>query len=152
MRMVPNKDGSRPIRKVLVDRLARLLGDLEPHRKTGCVLPNGRTVDGIAMWRDVLDLEAHHVAPAQLAVDREIEEREVPRAPSELQARPNGPDVLRLERWLRSDQLTLVPGPALRRDGAGLIDGLHGPSPVSSEKAEHAPASKPWLDACSGVE
>jgi hypothetical protein len=60
---------------VLVDRLARLLGDLEPDRATGLALPNGRTVDCVAMWRDVLDLEAHHVAPAQLAIDREIEER-----------------------------------------------------------------------------
>jgi hypothetical protein len=30
------------------------------------------------MWRDVLDLEAHHVAATQLAIDREIEERQVP--------------------------------------------------------------------------
>src|SRR5919106_2908501 len=134
--------------KVLVDRLTRLLGDLEPDRKTGLALPNGRAVDGIAMWCDVLNLEAHHVAPAQLAIDREIEERQVPGAPCELQPRPNGPDVLRLERWLRSDQLTLVPGSASGRDGAGLVGGLHGPSPVLSEKAEHAPASKRRSDDC----
>jgi hypothetical protein len=126
-------------RKVLVDRLARLLGNLEPDRKTGLVLPNGRTVDGIAMWRDVLDLEAHHVAATQLAIDREIEERQVPHPPCELQLRPNGPDVLRLQRWLRADQLALIPGSAPGRDNAGLVDGLHGPSPVWSEKAEHAP-------------
>ena len=75
-------------RKVLVDRLARLLGDLEPDRKTGLVLPNGRAVDGVPMWRYVLDLEAHHDAATQLAIDRKIEERQVPRAPCELQARP----------------------------------------------------------------
>jgi hypothetical protein len=45
-------------RKVLVDRLACLLGDLEPDRPTRLVLPNGRAVDGIAVWRNVLDLEA----------------------------------------------------------------------------------------------
>jgi hypothetical protein len=83
---------------VLVDRLTRLLGDLEPDRKTGLVLANGRTVYGIAMWRDVLDPEPHHIAATQLAVDREIEERQFPRAPCELQPRPNGPDLLRLER------------------------------------------------------
>jgi hypothetical protein len=49
-------------RKALVDRLARLLGDLEPDRQTGLVLPNGRTLDGIAVWCDILDLEAHYVA------------------------------------------------------------------------------------------
>jgi hypothetical protein len=36
-------------RKVLIDRLMRLLSDLEPDRKTGLVLANGRTVHGIAM-------------------------------------------------------------------------------------------------------
>jgi hypothetical protein len=71
-------------RDVVVERLARLLGDLEPDRKTGLVLPNDRTVDGIAMWRDVLDPEAHYVAAAQLAIDREIEEGQVARAPCEL--------------------------------------------------------------------
>jgi hypothetical protein len=76
--------GTLPGRQVLVYRLARLLGDLEPDRKTGLVLPNGRTIDSIAMWCDVLDLEAHQVAAAQLAIDRQIEERQVPGAPCEL--------------------------------------------------------------------
>jgi uncharacterized protein (DUF2336 family) len=71
-------------RDVVVERLARLLGDFEPDRKTGLVLPNDGTVDGIAMWRDVLDPEAHYVAAAQLAIDREIEEGQVARAPCEL--------------------------------------------------------------------
>jgi hypothetical protein len=53
-------------RKVLVDRLARLVGDLAPDRKTGFVLSNGRAVDGIAMRGDVLDFEAHHLAAAWL--------------------------------------------------------------------------------------
>jgi hypothetical protein len=42
--------------KVLVDSMARLLGSLEPDRNTGLVLPHDRTVDRIAMWRDVLNL------------------------------------------------------------------------------------------------
>jgi hypothetical protein len=125
-------------RNVLIDRLAGLLGDLEPDRKLGLVLPNGRPVDRIAMRRDILDSKAHQVSATQLAIDREIEERQVSRAPCELQSSSNGPDVLRLQRWFRSDELALVPGPALGRDGADLVDGLHGPSPISSEKAEHA--------------
>jgi hypothetical protein len=92
-------------RKVLVNRLARLLGDLEPHRTASRVLPHGRTVDCITMWRNVLDHEAHHVTATRLAIDGEIEEREVPCPPCELQPSPNGPDLLRLERWLWSDQL-----------------------------------------------
>jgi hypothetical protein len=98
-------------RKVLVDRLTRLLGNLEPDRKTGLVLPNGRPLDGIAVWHDIFDPKAHHVATTQLAIDREVEERQIARAPCEQQSRPNGPDMLRLQRWLRSDQFALVPDP-----------------------------------------
>jgi hypothetical protein len=93
------------------------------------------------MRGDVLDPKPHHVAATQLAVDREIEERRIPRASCELQSSPDGPDVRRLQRWFRSDELALVPGSAWGRDGAGLVDGLHGPSPISSEKGR----------TCSGV-
>jgi hypothetical protein len=120
----------------------------EPDRKTGLVLPNGRAVGCITVWCDVLDLHAHQVARAQLAIDRQIEERQVPCAPCQLQPRPNGPNVLRLQRWLRSDQLALVPGSASGRDRTGVVNGFHGPSPVSSEKAKHAPAFKRWPGAC----
>ena len=112
------------------------------------VLPNGRSVDGVAVWCDVVDPEAYYIAATQLAIDREIEERQIPRATRKLQPRPDRPDVLRLERWFRSDQLALVPGSASQRGGVGFVDGFHGPSPVSSEKAEHAPPSKRWPDAC----
>lgn len=128
--------------KVLVDCLSRLLGDLEPDRKAGLVLPNGRSVDSVAVWCDVIDPEAYYIAATQLAIDREIEERQIPRATRKLQPRPDRPDVLRLERWFRSDQLALVPGSASQRGGVGFVDGFHGPSPVSSEKAEHAPPLK----------
>ena len=53
--------------KVLLDCLARLLGDLEADRKTGLALPNGRAFDGMEMWVDVLDLQAHQVAATRLA-------------------------------------------------------------------------------------
>jgi hypothetical protein len=67
-----------------VDRLPSLLGDLEPDQTTGLALPNGRTLDRITMSRYVLDLEANHAAARQLVVNRDIEERQVPRAPREL--------------------------------------------------------------------
>jgi hypothetical protein len=117
-------------RKVLVSRLARLLSNLKPDRPTGFALPNGGTVDRITMGRDVLDLEAHQVAATQLAINRQIEERQVSLAPCELQPCPNRPNVLRLQRWFRSDPLGLVPGFAWGRDAAGPIDGLHRPSPI----------------------
>lgn len=81
---------------MLLDCLARLLSDLGPDPPTRLALPNGRAIDGIAMWRDALDLEVDQVAATRLAIDREIEERQVPRPPRELQPGLNRPDLLRL--------------------------------------------------------
>jgi hypothetical protein len=106
-------------RKVLIDRLAGLLGDLEPDRKTGLVLPHGRTVQSIAMWCDVFDLETHDVAATQFAIDREIEERQIPSWPCKLQPGSNGPDLLRLQRGLGPISLPLFQG--LHRAVTALI-------------------------------
>jgi len=59
--------------------------------------------------------QLHQVAGAQLAVDAEIEEREFARSLLQLQAHPDGPDLLELERGLLAHQLALVPGfPSIR--------------------------------------
>jgi hypothetical protein len=43
-------------REVIVNRLASLLSNLEPDRPTRLVLPNGRAVDRVAIWCDILDV------------------------------------------------------------------------------------------------
>ena len=70
--------------QVVVDGLPRVLGQLELHGVAGLLLSNGCPIDGIASRGDVLDLDAHHIAAAQLAVDGEVEERQVSLAPFDL--------------------------------------------------------------------
>jgi hypothetical protein len=45
---------------------------------------------------DVADLNLHHVAAAQLAVDREIEKRPIAQPPVLVEPKPNCPDLLLL--------------------------------------------------------
>ena len=57
----------------------------------------------------IADVKPHQVAPAQLAVDGEVEQREFPGSMIQLQSNPDGPDLLQLQRWLLADQLPFVP-------------------------------------------
>jgi hypothetical protein len=75
-----------------VDRLS-VLGDFELHRPPGLLLPNRRTVERVAVGRHVVEAHGHHIATAQLAVDREIEEGEVAHSPLKLQLGPDRPDI-----------------------------------------------------------
>src|ERR1700693_6465285 len=61
----------------VVNGLPGLLGDFEPDRNAGLFLPDGGAIDGVSMGCDVVDLESHDIAPAQLAVDGEIDHRQV---------------------------------------------------------------------------
>jgi len=64
---------SRP--KVVFDRLAGLLAQLETNRSTGLLLAHRRPLKCISMRGHVLDFERDHIAAAQLAVDGQIEDR-----------------------------------------------------------------------------
>ncbi len=76
--------------------LSGLLGDFELDRSARLLLPHGGPVDGIAVRSDILELEAHHVASPELAVDRQIEEGQVSYPAGQLQPCPYGPDMSRL--------------------------------------------------------
>src|SRR5438128_2023070 len=65
--------------EVLIDSLARLLGQLESDRSTGLLLPHSRAIDRIPAGRDILDPQCDHITAPQLAVDRKIEHRQVAR-------------------------------------------------------------------------
>jgi hypothetical protein len=82
--------------EVIIDGLTSLFGDLEPDRATSLPLAHCCTIYRVSVGRNVLDPEAHHITPSQLAIDCKIEERKVSRPLSKLQPRSNGPDVLRL--------------------------------------------------------
>ncbi len=96
--------------EVVIDRLAGLLGDLELDRSAGLPLAHSGSINGVPMRCDILHLEAHHVTTPQLAIDCQIEERQIPDPPSELQPCPNGPNMPRLQWRLRPREFALVPG------------------------------------------
>jgi hypothetical protein len=109
---------STRLSEMAIDRLAGLFGQLEADRMSGLLLSYGGTVERVSirpiaqearLRRDIVDANRDQVAAAQLAVDCEIEQREIARTVLELQLGPDRPDVARPERRLGPDQLALVP-------------------------------------------
>jgi len=68
-----------PVRhtQVVINRLPGLFGDLEPYRSAGLLLADRRTLNGVSVWGNVLDFESDDIATTQLAIDGEIEQRQV---------------------------------------------------------------------------
>jgi hypothetical protein len=77
--------------EILVDRLSRLLGELEPDRTTGLLLADRCSIKRGAVGGHVTDVHSHDIVAAQFAVDGEVEQREIADAPFELQLRPDRP-------------------------------------------------------------
>src|SRR5262245_60787952 len=67
--------------EVVVHRLPGHLGQLEANWSAGLALADVSAVDRVAVGCHVIDAESDEVAASQLAVDGEIEERQVPHAP-----------------------------------------------------------------------
>ena len=86
-----------------------LVGQLKPHRPTSLLLPNSRAVHRVAAWRYIVDTNGYHVAATQLAVDGEIEQREIPLATLHLQLGSDRPDMTGPQRRLSANELALVP-------------------------------------------
>jgi hypothetical protein len=57
----------------------------------------------------IVDAKRYEITPAQFAVDSEVEQREFPGSPSQLQSNPNGPDFFQFQWRLLAEQLALVP-------------------------------------------
>jgi hypothetical protein len=70
----------------------------------------------VSVRGNVFDLDRNDIAPSQLAIDCEIEHRQIAGSLLDLQLGPNGPDVPCEQRRFRPDQLSFVPGRALRRE------------------------------------
>jgi hypothetical protein len=64
---------------------------------------------------DIADAQLHEIAAAQLAVDRQIEQRELAPSIAQLKANPNCPNVLEFERCFLTDKLSLIPRIAAAR-------------------------------------
>ena len=114
---------------VIIDGLPRLLCQLKPDGPTGLLLPYRRAIDRIPARRNVLDPKCDDIAAPQLAVDREIEHRQVARPPVHLQSGTDRPNMFWPQRRLLADELSLVPGLASRRRGHRLRFRFHGHPP-----------------------
>ena len=73
--------------------LTSLLGQFELHGLPGLLLHDGRTVPGRSVDDELANAQLHQVTPAQLAVDCEVEQRQVTDAAVALKGEADGPDL-----------------------------------------------------------
>ena len=76
------------------DCFPRLLGDLKLHRSLGFLLHDNCPRRNRSTLDNVVDAKSDQIAPAQLTVDRKVEQREFPGSMIQLQSNPDGPDFL----------------------------------------------------------
>src|SRR5271165_6351289 len=93
----------------LLQRGAGLLHDLELNGPAGLVLDNRRPITHAPACGDVVDPKANEIAAAQLAIDGEIEQRQIARVVLHLKPDTNGPDLFRPQGTLLADEAALVP-------------------------------------------
>jgi len=91
------------------DCAPRLFGDLELHRPLGLLLHDNRAGGDMTALDHVVDTKSNQIAPAQLAINGEVEESEFPGSMIQLQSNPDGSDLFQLQWRLLSEQLALVP-------------------------------------------
>ena len=86
---------------------------LDPNGPTCFSLAHCCPVEGVAIGRHVLHAQSNEIATAQLAVDCQIEHRQVACALRELQLGADRPNMRGPQRRLRAGHLSLVPGRSL---------------------------------------
>jgi hypothetical protein len=86
-----------------------LLRDLELNWTAGLVLDNCRSVSHVTADGDVIDSKADEIAAAKLAVDGEVEHRQIAFAAPDLKSDTNGPHFFRPKGTLLANETTFVP-------------------------------------------
>jgi hypothetical protein len=99
------------------DSLSRSLDDLEADRFTRLALDDRSAVLDLSGSIDVSDLQFYQVAAPQLAVDGEIEKRQLSYLLGNLKTHSDCPDVFRRKRSLLADDPSLVPSWATCTNG-----------------------------------
>jgi hypothetical protein len=132
------------IRDPVSDREPRLFGDFELDRPAGLLLDHGRAIPHRAADTHVIDPQGDQIAAAQLAVDRQVEQREIALSNLKLKPDPDGPDLFRLERALLTDQAALVPRCLAKPITVGIVVSIVASSnpAAPSQRAPTAAASK----------
>jgi hypothetical protein len=79
----------------VLQRGASLLRDFEPNRTAGLALYDCRPVSHVSANGDVIDPKADEIAAPKLAVDGEVEHRQITFVLLDLKSDANGPDLFR---------------------------------------------------------
>ena len=82
---------------------------LELHWPAGLLLDHRRAVSHLRTRDKIADLDLHEVAAAQFAVDRQIKQRPIPKAPFAIKKEADRPNLLLCQRALRSNGLSDIP-------------------------------------------
>jgi hypothetical protein len=98
--------------------LPSAIGQFELSRAGGFLLDNGRTLACTLADLNVFNSQANQVAGSELAVDRKVEQCQIPLTALDFEPRAYGPNIPRLQWSLLTDQLTLVPRDLLIFGGA----------------------------------
>jgi hypothetical protein len=126
----------------VLQRTPGLFRDLELNRTAGLVLDDRCSISHATAGGDVVDPKAEEIAAAQLAVDGEIEHRQIAFATLNLKSDPNGPDLFRPKGTLLANETAFVPYDARRR--AVYFDfGGHGRSPRPTAPTAASAFSRP---------
>src|SRR6516165_12658188 len=125
-------------RQILIDRLPGLLGELESYRPTGLSLAHGCPLYCMAVGGDVIDPDGDQVTSSQLAVDGEIEQRQLSHLPLDLKPGSYGPDMPLPQGCSGSDQFAFIPGDPLRGGGSWDFVLVHGRTPPLLTVDDHA--------------
>ncbi len=132
----PGAEAGQP----LADSASGLLRHLELDRPASLLLDHGRSIPDPPTGTLVVDFQPNEFATSELAVDGQIEHREITPALLELEPDPNRPDVLWLQGALLADQAYFVPGGCVA--GVGRV----------SLRRSWSPPSKPALSTQRPVE
>ena len=108
----------------VVNGLPGLIRQLELDRSTGLLLPDGRTIDRIAIRSKIFDAQGDDVATAQLAVDLKVEKGKVAGSSFDQEPGPDRPDLVWPQRRFGSNQLAFVPGCATSFSGELSSSGM----------------------------
>jgi hypothetical protein len=103
------------------DATSGMFEEFELDGPAGLLLYDDRSGTNPAATDKLADLDFYHVASAKFAVDREIEHRTVAQPTFLIQPKPDGPDLLRLERAFATKLPTRVPRPPIL--GARIVLG-----------------------------
>ena len=97
------KELARLLVRLVVDGLARMLGQLKSNWSPGLSLTHRCSIDGVTIGSNIIDPDGDYVAAPQFTVDGKIEHRQVTSTQLNLQHGANRPDMLLPERRLCSN-------------------------------------------------